>query len=153
MIGDITIFTFITVDNQAANNVAQEVWFETTHPKTGNIFVNVKGDEGAAELARGFNVTRYPTIIFARDQGNGQFLTLTRIVGNTSKQQVASTYLRLLNDPSFSEDNGGQGTGDIEPIIKGDQAGFGLGLLQLSSLAKWGLVLIVVGLIANSQKD
>lgn len=150
MVGDIHIFVFIDPSNQGSNNVAQETWFQTQHAKAGYIWTFVKGEQGVDQKARELRVS-YPSIIFMREEkGVNNYLSLGRIVGNTSFAVVQREYLKYLNKAASSTGSP-IGEGQSNSIIygEGDKFGLGLGLANIKAPV-W--ILIALGLYAISQQ-
>lgn len=138
---------------------AQKVWVTTDHINSEHIYTFDVNQGDNQELAETVLVTGYPTIVFAEVLNPNQILTIAKIVGLTSEDQIRSVYNRLLDGERPEVGNGtGETPKDVELIIKGDEDGLSIGTgifnvlnSNLPEWLLWGLTLYSGYKTVNSQ--
>lgn len=126
----IRIFVFVNENNQVVNDLATEVWAEVDHPNAEFIFSTINEAQNQGFINQ-MKVTKFPTVIFAEQQNATDWLTLARIEGNTSKEQIKKVYLDMLNG-NYEPGTGNNGK---DLVIQGDSSGIlplGLGLFDVN---------------------
>ncbi|MEM1326166.1 MAG: hypothetical protein AAGI23_09445 [Bacteroidota bacterium] len=134
------MYVFIDENNQAANEIAQNVWFSTQHERAGSVYVFVRGANGAPPEARTLKINRYPTIVFLREEENQNHRSVRRIVGASTYEAVKAMYMSLLNSERLNTSNNNGGNGQSNTLFngEGETTGFGLGIFDFSNpLTKW----------------
>jgi len=125
----IRIFVFVNENNQVVNDRATEVWVEVSHPNAEFIFSTINESQNQGFINE-MKVTKFPTVIFAEQQNSTDWLTLARLEGNASKEQIKKVYLDMLNG-KYEPGDGNNGT---DQVIQGDESGMfpiGFGLLGI----------------------